>query len=751
MTGAALPYSFDFNYDDGSPWLVGQWVSPGPTYSGTDPSDIRGGRGRITVGDPNDIGQFNARLWTDDSQDIDVSFQFDISEVIPALDAGAAAGDSDPRFYLWVQLEDDAVGTDRYEIYYSPYDTDGLSAAIRKFVSANDGIPLTEPVGGDPSSGGYVKLSQIDTTQPMSLRIQETGTVRRFKIWQGAEPTAWTITDNTAPVHAGPRYVDLYTFTWVNGNPNYYVDNIRVNNAITVALPYSELFGEANGTPWPNWKIPAPFDTVSDPADVFDGRGRIQLNNNGGTSSRFSGYLATEDAGIYDLQFDFDLSEIVPMLTGDLPYIYLDVQLEDNAAGVNYYEVYLDPNGLSATTYQIDEQTTGLFTTTVGSVPLPSIDTSQPMSLRVQESPNSRLFKVWQGAEPAEWTVSDTSTHVHAGPRYVYLYVFARYHGSPDLYVDNLSIMGGATGGGGGGGTDWFWEDVGSTAHFNFRYDSSLGSQTAIAANQEMAVIEDDLRYHFRWFGNSAPWTNGVAKIDIKYVNNAHSQYPLPTALAYYMPDEQAIYVNWSETPNDELTPLPRERSVLVHEIAHHFQALQNGTYSRGHSLTEAHAAFLERQFRYDVDYEQLRTGGYAQYVETWLNTPDRPDFVNTVDNDTDNFDIAVGCELLFLNWLHYEKGYSASAITQASTGLVSLRSIYVRVSGDFFFDPFPKFLADLDAMFPRDGHTDMSVFPDIANPFPLFLHNNVTNSKSGPAGFVSQADLAKMFQFRSQ
>lgn len=729
MTGVALPYFFDFNYADGSPWLVGSWVTPGPNYVASDPCDIHGGRGRITVGSPNDLGQFNSRLWIEDSPVIDVSFQFDVSEVLPAINASALAGASDPRFYLWVQLEDDAEGTDRYELYYSPAE-DGFLAAIRKWTTGGPGYtgePYAEPVGGDPTrQDGYVLLNQIDTMQPMSLRIQEIGTVRRFKIWQGTEPTVWTITDTTAPMHSGPRYVDLYTFTWTNGNPQpyYYVDNVRVDNAISaVAVPYAEGFGEANGSGWPNWISPSPDNVDSNPIDVYQGRGRVQFGDMNVGPNYFSARLYTANASVYDVRFDFDFGEMANALSTDL---YLLVTLSDltlaGNANVAYYQFFYDKYVLTASIKQagVDQ---------VSEI-LGNIDMLQPVSVRILESGSGRQVKVWTAGtqEPTDWTLTGTSP-AFVGPRFVNLDMNARYTGTPSVYFDNFGVNSSAA-----------FVLVGETTHFRFWYDSTLGAQGAIDANQEMANIEDDLLNHFRWFGNTAPWSNGPAKVDVKYYNDSHSPQPIASGpLAWYEPSEHTIYLNWSEPTQDrELATLPRERAVLVHELVHHFQDMTFlGGYMRYQSFAEAHAAFLERQFRAVVDPGTLREGGYASYVGLFLNS-DRPNWVtDSYTGDGLQFELAVGCQLLFLNWLRYQWGYSAAAITQ-SQSLVKWgtpQSVYAALTGDFLVDPSVKFFAELEQFFPVGTTVDTSAWPDIANPYPLSVP-----SHHGPGGALGGA-----------
>lgn len=523
-------------------------------------------------------------------------------------------------------------------------------------------------------------------------------------------------------------------------------------------LPLQDPFaGFPDGGSWPTggttggWAIPGPDYNSSCASDISGGQGRIILGN--GPSSMFNARLVTDDAPVYDLNFKFDLSQIVPFLglssTSTDPNIFLWVKLEDTADGVDFYEIYLDPYGLQAT---IRKNTSGPagYTglpysepTGNGSVALPDLDTTIPLSVRILESGTSRSFKVWQGVEPQDFTVIDDTAPLHVGPRYIDLYVSAKYEGgAPNLFVGDVTVN--------TGGDAWTYISVGETDHFRFWYDSSLGDKGSADAQAEMPYIEDDLQYHFRWFGNTATWESGPAKIDVKYVNDSHSIEPKATtnALAFYDRNTTTIYVNWLEpNPDIELSTMPRERSILVHELVHYFQFLQTlGSIKRYQSFAEAHAAFLERQFRYDVDPEQLRYGGYADNVKTWLDSA-RPDYVSdSYTGDGPEFDLAVGCQLLFLNYMKYQLGYSAAAITQANSPVKwgTPNALYAALTGDFLFDPAVKFYQELDRFLPRGVPVDTSTWFDIANPYPLNV-SNVIHSTSGPGGFVSQANLAKI------
>jgi hypothetical protein len=487
-------------------------------------------------------------------------------------------------------------------------------------------------------------------------------------------------------------------------------------------LPYTESF-DSNADHWPNWVSPGPDWLESAGSDVAAGRGRITMPPG---PDMFNARIVTADDGIYNLSFTFDLSEIVPMLTGSDPNIYLWVQLEEPKAGVDFYEIYLDTVfGLQATIRKWGDGGTFSEPTGGGYLALSDIDTSQPISLRIEESGTSRSFRVWQGAEPPEWTFTDDTAPTHLGPRYIDLYINARYEGSPNLYVDDLNVN-----------AVQQFISVGSTAHFTYYYDSDLGPQGAIDATNGMGYAETDVANHFGWFGKTAPWSNGPARVNVKFVSAANSQ--IPTALAYYVGRE--VFVNWSETNQSQEIDTPEEyRAVWVHEVAHHFQTLQDtGNWFDYSFVKEAHASFLEREYRRVTgDMASLKTGGYARFVQDWLESPERTDYVNNVAPAFgDGYYLGIGCTLLFLNWLKWQKGYSHAAVTQAGGRLP--RTVYDNLTGSTS-DPFPVFLAELDAKFPRNTVVDMvALYEDIANPYPLKSASAVSSDIS--AGVFMQS-----------
>lgn len=487
-------------------------------------------------------------------------------------------------------------------------------------------------------------------------------------------------------------------------------------------LPYFEPFDYGDHSLWPvEWAMPGPDGMTGDvntTASVLGGRGVIQLSQDwfNGTP-QFSARLPIANAARFDLKFTFDMHEVVPLLTGNSdPTFEFRVQLEDQALGVVFYDIYMDNfDGLQAEMYkwqQMEGFPDGYIQARgIGLALLSEIDPLQPMSVRILENDTVRSFKVWQGAEPVSWTLVDTSgtAPVHSGSRNIDLMAFSQQNGTPKIYLDAIGVN-----------HEEEFVSVGVTEHFEFFYDTALGAPGLADATAAMALAEGDLLNHFAWFGKTAPWSNGPARLPIKFISPQNNT--VSGALAYYEGYDEGIYFIWDKANGSAINP--GYRGMFVHEVAHHFQSLQGGRWGNAATVLEAQATFLDREFRRSIgDFDSLTSGGYADRVPYWINSYDRLDFVNHVVLDQlSPFDYAVGCTLLFFNYLRWHRGYSPAAITQHPG--TTMRAAYQSLTGDPI-DPFPPFLDGIDTAFPRE--TQVSPFAvlawpskDIANPYPL-------------------------------
>jgi hypothetical protein len=100
---------------------------------------------------------------------------------------------------------------------------------------------------------------------------------------------------------------------------------------------------------------------------------------------------------------------------------------------------------------------------------------------------------------------------------------------------------------------------------------------------------------------------------------------------------------------------------------------------------------------------------GYTS-AAAWLDTPDRPDFIN-VNDPTDRNYVSIGCSVLFLNYLHYQLDFQWQEIVQA--GAPTLAQTYTKLTGQP--DGLTPFKALLQAFYPvgtPSGVTSDNVFP---------------------------------------
>lgn len=487
-------------------------------------------------------------------------------------------------------------------------------------------------------------------------------------------------------------------------------------------LPFYDPFHFPDGNRWADcWVIPGPQGLQGGSADHFGDRGRIKFTGDFDNGvPQFSAQVTVQDSSMFDLRFTLDIQEIPPALTGSDSQFWFRVMLEDDSDGHDYYEIYLpDPGSpleVAILKWSHPAWANGqAFPDTVDYVALNTVLPNMEFYVRIQDSGTERRIRVWQGGdEPSTWAIEDTNAPVHSGPRFINFSTFAETPDGANVYVDDVGVN--------------YFDDpttyllAGSTAHFNYQYDLSLGSKGESDTTTAMSYAERDLLNHFGWFGSTATWgSKGPQRIDIIF-DGPELINKVAGSLAYYISEKFVVHFNWDEpTPNVELDTANEYRAVWVHEIVHHFQNLQGtGHFMDARSMTEAHAAFLERLFRRTIgDWAALKIGGYAQHVQTWLNS-NRDDYVNypvPFDSDDAVFNQGVGCTLLFFNWLHFVHGYSGAQITQA--GGNTPRAIYRNLTGNSA-DPFPVFYNELEREFDPAYQLDLRNYPDIANPYPL-------------------------------
>ena len=152
-------------------------------------------------------------------------------------------------------------------------------------------------------------------------------------------------------------------------------------------------------------------------------------------------------------------------------------------------------------------------------------------------------------------------------------------------------------------------------------------------------------------------------------------------------------------------------RYLLIAEVVEVFSAAQ----ARGWNCVGSNGEGLSRVLATALYPAEL---GAFTSAAVWLDTKDRPDFVNTTD-PTDRDYTSVGCAVLFLNYLHYQLGFTWKEIVQA--GAPTLGQTYANLTRSNASlagpnDCFQQFTALLQYHYPIG--TPSRITTD--NPFPL-------------------------------
>lgn len=155
-------------------------------------------------------------------------------------------------------------------------------------------------------------------------------------------------------------------------------------------------------------------------------------------------------------------------------------------------------------------------------------------------------------------------------------------------------------------------------------------------------------------------------------------------------------------------------RYFLIAEVVEMFEASQNkGWYGINEGAEgEALSRFLATQL---LLVKHLGQPPFAFLTgNIWMQS-DRPDWINVPDPAGNTDWIQVGCNLLFINYLHTQLGFSIPAIVAA--GAYNLRLVYRNLTGDNG-DPFPFFKHLLDIAF--TDNTTITPITNQDNPWPL-------------------------------
>ena len=231
----------------------------------------------------------------------------------------------------------------------------------------------------------------------------------------------------------------------------------------------------------------------------------------------------------------------------------------------------------------------------------------------------------------------------------------------------------------------------GSTPHFNVYYDPGLGADGATIADSVLASCEGE-------YGQLGSYFTGVAPASFNIILAAGIG-----GAYHYGCGATDLYCDAQTGPDN----VDHSRMLVVAEEVEVFSAQQGAGWDCGASNGEGLSRVLAT-LMYPAQLD-----GFSS-AASWLDTPDRPNFVDVNDNSDRNY-TSIGCSVLFLGWLRYELKYGWQAIVSAAAS--TLAGTYTNLSGQT--DGWARFSTQLAARYPLG--TPCGLVND--NPYPLDRH----------------------------
>ena len=231
----------------------------------------------------------------------------------------------------------------------------------------------------------------------------------------------------------------------------------------------------------------------------------------------------------------------------------------------------------------------------------------------------------------------------------------------------------------------------GSTPHFNVYYDPALGADGATIADGVLASCEAEYNELCSIFVGVTP-----ASFNVILAAGIGGAY-------HYGCSATDLYCDAQTGPVD----VDHSRMLVVAEEVEVFSAQQGAGWNCGASNGEGLSRVLAT-LMYPAELDGFNSAA------SWLDTPDRPNFVDNNDPTDRNY-VSIGCSVLFLNWLRYELKYSWRNIVSSADS--TLAGTYTKLTGQT--DGWARFSSQLAARFPIG--TPCGLTDD--NPYPLDRH----------------------------
>lgn len=246
----------------------------------------------------------------------------------------------------------------------------------------------------------------------------------------------------------------------------------------------------------------------------------------------------------------------------------------------------------------------------------------------------------------------------------------------------------------------------GITPNFEIWYDDSLPNQTRVIANANalIAVVETEFTVTTGWFntpsGKFGPSHRQRVLLSLGSGAGANN--------SGYGSD---IHVDSLGTGGATAAVAAEQvKMVWMNEWVEILMSLTNGKWNAGDSSGEALS-----QYCGIVRFQQGHYAYYGSWVDGWLNTPGRPDWV-TQTKGTDGDAVSFGCALAFIYYLNTQLGFTINEIIAAYD--TNLMKTYNALTGDPG-NPFPFFASLLERVYPSSSSASIPG-PIIDDPFPI-------------------------------
>lgn len=246
---------------------------------------------------------------------------------------------------------------------------------------------------------------------------------------------------------------------------------------------------------------------------------------------------------------------------------------------------------------------------------------------------------------------------------------------------------------------------AGLTTNFHVQYETTLPNQANVIrnANALLGVVENEFTVTTGWF-NSPGGKFGTGNRQVVNLNQPFNSGANNSGYG------SALNLDAQDANNNATDAAAREGMLFINEWVEILMSLSGGKWNAGDSSGEALSQYC--------GIIRFQTGHYSYYgswVDQWLNTHPRPDWVNQTEG-TDRKPVSFGCALAFLFYLNTQLNFSINQILAA--GASNLATVYKTLTGDSG-DPFPFFVGLLEHVFPSSATANIPG-PVSDNPYPL-------------------------------